>query len=103
MDTDTCAYRLIAVTDGIPDRLVGEYPTYREALGARGDDVYARLVANHGRWVRIEHHIIGPGLQGPHTVHPFCTELGVDPDGEADASAATLADARAWLTALHSH
>ncbi len=95
------AYRLIRLTGCPPNRFVGEYPTYAEALAARGSDTFTELVANDGWWLRIEHVIVGPGLDGPATVHPFCTELGVDPHRTVGPTPDDLVDAHGWLTALH--
>lgn len=95
------SYRLIAIAASDPARVIGEFATYQGALAARGEDVFDQLAANQGWWLRVEHHIVGPGTEGAATVHPFCTELGVDPHREQPPGLDDLADAYAWLASLH--
>jgi len=94
-------YQLHAVAGDDRLRLLGEYNDYRSALHARVDDVLAQLERNDGWWTRIEHVIVGPGLEGPDSRHELCTELGVDPaDGRVPTSA-DLREARDWLLFAH--
>lgn len=95
------SYELIAIAAGGDRRRLGTYPTYAEAVRARGDDVFAQLRDAAGWWTRAEHVIVGPGLDGPDTEHGFCTELGVDSDGVNPPAPADLLDARQWLDSLH--
>ena len=94
-------YQLHAVSSDDHLHLVGAYDDYRIALRARVDDVLARLERNDGWWTRIEHVIIGPGLDGPQTRHELCTELGVDPADGRVPTRADLWDARDWLLFAH--
>jgi hypothetical protein len=95
------SYQLISLTGSNPHRVVGEYDNYGDALVARGNDVLAQLRDNAGWRMRCEHLIVGPGGQGPEMVHPFCTELGVDPDRGTPPTEHDLDEAHNWLTALH--
>jgi hypothetical protein len=94
-------YRLIRLASGGERLAVGEYDTYPAALQARADDVIEQLDANDGWWLRVEHVIVGPGLLGAATEHPFCTELGVDPATGRLPTPVDLDDARCWLADLH--
>ena len=94
-------YQLHAVAGDDHLRLLGDYDDYPAALYARVDDVLVQLERNDGWWTRVEHVIVGPGLDGPDSRHELCTELGVDPaDGRVPTSA-DLQDARAWLWFAH--
>src|SRR5437773_1949977 len=94
-------YRLIRINGDEPTRTVGVHDGYEQALAARADDVLAQLVERGGWRTRIEHVIVGPGVDGPATVHPLCTELGVDPGGGGVPQPRDLDDAREWLTVIH--
>lgn len=94
-------YQLIRLAGAGDRQLVGDYDTYSVALRARRDDVIDQLAANDGWWLRVEHIIVGPGVLGATTEHPFCTELGVDPAGGALPTPLDLDDARQWLANLH--
>lgn len=94
-------YDLIAIADDGSRRHVASFADYADAVAARGRDVLTQLAAHGGWWTRVEHAIVGPGVDGPRTEHGFCTELGVDPDRDRAPTAADIADAREWLEALH--
>jgi hypothetical protein len=94
-------YRLLALSDDGPARPVGAYPTYEAALLARIDDVIDQLRANDGWWLRIDHLIVGPGVDGADTDHPLCTGLGVDPAMDRVPVEQDLTDARRWLMFAH--
>jgi hypothetical protein len=93
-------YRLHAV-DRDQLRLVGEYADYPTALRARIDDVLDQLRNHNAWWTRAEHVIVGPGVDGPDTHHPLCTELGVDPADGRVPNEEDLRDAYAWLLFAH--
>lgn len=82
-------------------KIIGRYPDYPAAVRARVDDVLHRLRRNGGWWTRVEHVIVGPGVDGPQTSHPFCTELGVDRCGGRQPTKADFEDDRRWLLAAH--
>ena len=94
-------YELIGISGNGDRRSLGTFPQYADAVRARGDDVFAQLRHQGGWWTRAEHVIVGPGLDGPHTEHGFCTEFGVDRDRGEAPTIDDLIDAREWLTALH--
>jgi len=94
-------YRLTRLTGENESSFIGEYETYTAALRARMNDVLDALDANNGWWLRVEHVIVGPGLLGATTEHPFCTELGVDPACGTLPTRVDLDEARRWLDALH--
>jgi len=96
------AYELIPLTGRATGAVIGTYPTYADAVAARCADVYAQLVDNNGYWLRVEHHIVGPGDNGPRSIYPWCTELGVDPDRLYPPSQEDLDDDRNWLATVHS-
>jgi hypothetical protein len=95
------SYELMMVDGGGVPHPVGVYPDYETAVLARVEDVLFCLAGNSGWWTRVEHVIIGPGVDGPVTSHPFCTELGVDPRGGRQPTATDLQDAREWLLVVH--
>ena len=94
-------YQLIPLTGRATGAVIGTYPTYADAVAARADDVYAQLVHNDGYRLRVEHHIVGPGDDGPESVYPWCTELGVDPDRPRPPTQEDLDDDRRWIDAVH--
>lgn len=93
-------YRVVGI-DGDATRVVGDFPDYRAALRARVDDVMAQLEVLGWTWTRAEHVIIGPGVDGPRTVHPACTEVGVDGADSRIVTSAEVDGVRAWLLAAH--
>jgi hypothetical protein len=71
-DLDTAPYELLSSSAGAREAAlyrIGRYPAYDEALRARDEDVLDKLAARGGWYTVVEHVIIGPGLQGPRTVH----------------------------------
>jgi hypothetical protein len=102
-DDDLTPYELLEVMAGGQDaslRPVGRYQTYEDALRARDEDVLRELAARGGWYTLIEHVIVGPGLQGPRTVHRHATALGVDPTAGRVPNPEDLDDARRWLSAI---
>jgi hypothetical protein len=93
-------YKLHAISEG-SQALVGEYGDYSSALQARVDHVLDQLRANDGWWTRAEHLVVGPGIDGPTTHYPMCTELGVDPADGRIPTKHDIDDARDWLLFAH--
>lgn len=101
--SDGLPYELLAVpaaAEGAALRRIGRHATYDAALRARDNDVLDQLAARGGWYTLIEHLIVGPGLQGPRTVHRHATAVGVDPAAGRVPSPDDLDDARSWLTAI---
>jgi hypothetical protein len=97
-------YELFAVRlgDTAPaHEYVGCYATFEAALVARDEHVLAQLEAGGGWYRVVEHAIIGPGRNGPHTVHANATALGVDPATGHAPTQEDLEDARRWLKTIH--
>lgn len=82
-------------------RLVAWYRPYEDAQRARHEDVLARLAAGGGWHTWVEYLIVGPGLQGPRTVHRLAIVLGVDSAAGTIPNADDLDDARHWLATIH--
>jgi hypothetical protein len=100
---DPAPYELLAVPAGVEEaglRRVGRYRAYEEALRARDEDVIDQLAARGGWYTLVAHVIVGPGLEGPRTVHRHATALGVDPAAGRVPSPHDLDDAREWLAAI---
>ena len=79
-----------AIGEGLPD--------FTAALNARDDDVLAQLSIRPAPPREINHVIVGPGANGPRTVHPIVSFVGADvtdncPDLE-------LAETAEWLRAI---
>jgi len=103
MTSQMGAYRVFAFDRpaGGRLRLVGTHPGYTQALAARDRDVLDQLRAGGGWYMLARHVIIGPGVQGPETVHRLATALGVSPGRSAPPDDVDLADAAHWLEATH--
>jgi hypothetical protein len=95
------SYELLMLDDDSNPHSIGCYPDYDSALRARVEDVLSWLRRNGGWRTRVEHVIVGPGVDGPATSHPFCTELGVDPRGGREPTETDLEDNRRWLLEVH--
>ncbi len=95
-------YQVYAVDeDGSAPRLVASAATFEEALAERDRDVLAQLRAGGGRTLTVTHEIVGPGLAGPHTVHPVTTTLGVAGGVSPADLAEFVAEAAVWLEVIH--
>jgi hypothetical protein len=66
------------------------YDGYDEAL-AGADAHTLEVLARSSDWVTVETWIVGPGLDGPLTVHPVVTHIGPPSDLKA---------CRRWLSQL---
>jgi hypothetical protein len=100
MSDDRLPYELLAVPvdrEATTTSPIGRYRSYEEALRARDDNVIDQLAARGGWYTLVEHLIVGPGLQGPLTVHRHATALGVDPAVGRVPGPDDLDDARHWL------
>ncbi len=95
-------YQVHAVGEDGSPRLVASAATFEAALAERDRDVLARLSAGGGRTLTVTHEIVGPGLAGPHTVHPVTTSLGVAGGVSPAELAGFVAEAGTWLDVIHS-
>ncbi len=95
-------YQVYAVDeDGSAPRLVASAATFEAAPAKRDRDVLAQLFAGRGRTLTVTHEIVGPGLAGPHTVHPVTTSLGVAGGVSLAELAELVAEAGVWLEVIH--
>ena len=105
---DPAPYRLFAVTTvgaesgPVGWRYRGHYADLQAAVLARVEDVLAQLAASDGWLINTEHLIIGPGHDGPATLHLYVTELGADPDSDRVPSPHNEPAMRRWLLSAHS-
>jgi hypothetical protein len=83
-------YRLYASESA---RLLGEHAGYDAALRAADEHCLA-VLASADDWVTVDSWIVGPGVDGPLTVHPVSTHIG--PPGD-------LEGARQWLARVRNH
>ena len=95
------SYVLIAVDGETAPRRLGHFKDYRSAELALAEDLLQVLLANGGWRVRVEHQIIGPGRDGPQTVHQACAELGTHRADSDVPDPVEVATVRRWL--LHTH
>jgi hypothetical protein len=82
--------------------MIGRYPSFDEALRQRDEDVVDQLRAAGGRYLRVDHLIVGPGVGGQITACPVMTALGVQPPGLFPPVQAVLDEARHWLAVIQS-
>ncbi|MCW2599479.1 MAG: hypothetical protein JWM02_1308 [Frankiales bacterium] len=97
-------YEVIALSDRFAPgawRSVGHYPDLDQAVRARIEDVLQQLQGNDGWLVTAEHLVIGPGQDGPATVHCCMTEIGADPASNRIPDPFNLDATRSWLLAAH--
>ena len=105
--TAPAPYRLFAVTTvgaasgPVGWRYRGDYADLESAIRARVEDVLAQLATNDGWLINAEHLILGPGHDGPTTMHMFVTELGADPGSDRVPSPHNEPAMRRWLLAAH--
>ena len=94
------SYELIAVDGDIPLRQLGDFTDYSGAERALVEDILQILTANEGWRVRVEHQIIGPGRDGPRTIHRACAELGTHRADSVVPEPVDVDEVRCWL---HGH
>jgi hypothetical protein len=99
-------YQLIALHDGSTSdqlrwRHLGRYGDLDQAVRARIDDVLAQLAGHDGWRIHVQHLIVGPGPDGPATVHCFVTDLGPDPADDVVPEPHDEPALRRWLLAAH--
>lgn len=97
-------YEVIAISSRLAPgswRSVGHYADLDQAIRARIEDVLAQLLSNDGWLVTSEHLVIGPGIDGPATVHCCMTEIGADPASNRVPDPFNLDATRGWLLAAH--
>lgn len=83
-------------------RNLGRYDDLEAAVRARVEDVLRQLAANDGWLVHAEHLIIGPGEEGPATVHHYISGVGADPADDRVPSPHNEPALRRWLLSAHS-
>ena len=74
------SYELFVVQDLAswrPGRRLGMFDTFDAALADRDREV-AAAVETAGEPIVVRHVVVGPGRQGPRTVHQLTTSLGAD-------------------------
>lgn len=95
------SYELFEVRDlstWRPGRRLGVFETFDAALAERDRLVAAEIEAAGGAVV-MRHAVVGPGNQGPRTVHQLTTSLGADritADQEQPSAERTIG----WLTQI---
>jgi len=78
---------------------IGEvFPDFASALTARDGDVLAQLSACPAPPREIKHLIVGPGVDGPRTVHPIVSFVGADVADNCPEI--ELAETAAWLRSI---
>lgn len=82
-------------------RHLGRYPDLETAVRARIEDVLAQLAANDGWLINAQHLVIGPGLDGPGTLHCYVSEIGADPADDRVPSPHNEPALRQWLLSAH--
>ena len=87
--------------EGAGWHLVGRYVEFDDAVAARIEDVLARLEANDGWLITIEHLIVGPDLDGSVGVWPQTTSLGADPSSDRIPDPYDRSAWRQWLRQTH--
>lgn len=83
-------------------RHLGRHRDLEAAVRARVEDVLAQLNANDGWLINAQHLIVGPGADGPATLHSYISEVGADPGDDTVPSPHNEAAVRTWLLAAHS-
>ena len=83
-------------------RQLGHHHDLESAVRARVEDVLAQLAANDGWLINAQHLIVGPGADGPSTVHSYVSEVGADPGDDKVPSPHNEAALRHWLLSAHS-
>jgi hypothetical protein len=107
--TNTAApYQLLALKISRSDasfvawRRLGRYRDLETAVRARVEDVLQQLAANDGWLINAQHLIIGPGHDGPATVHSYISEVGADPGDDRVPTPHNEPALRRWLLSAHS-
>ncbi len=104
----TGPYQLLALTTTRTDasfvawRTVGRYCDLETAVRARVEDTLQQLAHNDGWLTTAQHLIIGPGHEGPATLHNYITEIGADPADDHVPSPHNEPALRRWLLSAHS-
>jgi hypothetical protein len=107
-DLDGRPYLLLALTTvrgaGRPVdwRHLGHHADLETAVRARIDDVLEQLARNDGWLINSQHVIVGPGVDGPATVHSYASEVGADPSDDKVPDPHNEAALRHWLLMAHS-
>jgi hypothetical protein len=102
------AYQLLALTTvrggGRPVswRHLGHHEDLESAVRARIEDVLEQLALNDGWLINAQHLIVGPGVDGPATLHSYVSEVGADPGDDKVPSPHNEPALRHWLLSAHS-
>lgn len=95
------SYELFAVQDLAswrPGRRLGVFDTFDAALASRDREVAAQA-EGAGESVVVRHVVVGPGRQGPRTVHQLTTSLGADRI-TAEEGTPSAVRAAGWLSQI---
>jgi hypothetical protein len=91
------SYRLYRLADAGPE-LLGIYEAFEDALAGRDEDTVRLFAATSpGDLMLVRHDIIGPGADGPVTLHPVTT--AVERRSATDLN--EIDDVRGWLARIH--
>jgi hypothetical protein len=78
--------------------LLGRYEAFEDALAARDEDTVRLFAATSpGEVMLVRHDIIGPGEDGPATLHPVTTAV----ERRSPAELNEVEDVRGWLARIH--
>ncbi len=108
MTDPTAPYQLLGLSITRTDasfvgwRKLGRYCDLETAVRARVEDVLQQLAANDGWLINAQHLIIGPGHDGPATVHNYVSEIGADPADDRVPTPHNEPALRRWLLSAHS-
>lgn len=83
-------------------RHLGHHPDLESAVRTRIEDVLEQLALNDGWLINAQHLVIGPGVDGPATLHSYVTEVGADPGDDKVPSPHNEPALRQWLLTAHS-
>ena len=101
-------YHLLALTTvrgggrSVAWRLLGHHEDLETAVRARIEDVLEQLALNDGWLINSQHLIVGPGVDGPATLHSYVSEVGADPGDDKVPSPHNEPALRHWLLNAHS-
>jgi transketolase len=93
------SYQLYRRVDAAPGSLLlGSYVAFEDALVARDEDTVRLFAATSpGEVMLVRHDIIGPGEDGPATLHPVTTAV----ERRSPADLKEVDDVRGWLARIH--
>jgi hypothetical protein len=78
--------------------LLGVYGLFEDALAARDDDTVRVFASTSpGEVMVVRHDIVGPGADGPATLHPVTTAV----ERQRFSDPVELDEIRGWLSRIH--